>query len=94
MDHYNGIISGIKEEDMKQENRKQEDKKQFLFGAVYIIEQDYTQEEIRRDLSQMQEYGCNLITLCRWETHGWQRILMSGYLIRPEWYWMSVKSWV
>ena len=48
---------------MKQENRKQEDKKQFLFGAVYIIEQDYTQEEIRRDLSQMQEYGCNLITL-------------------------------
>ena len=28
---------------MKQENRKQEDKKQFLFGAVYIIEQDYTQ---------------------------------------------------
>ena len=39
---------------MKQENRKQEDKKQFLFGAVYIIEQDYTQEEIRRDLMKLQ----------------------------------------
>lgn len=36
---------------------------QFLFGAVYIIEQDYSEEEIRRDLTLMREYGCNLITL-------------------------------
>lgn len=36
---------------------------QFLFGAVYIIEQDYSAGEIRRDLSRMKEYGCNLITL-------------------------------
>ena len=47
---------GRKQEDSRksQENRKQEDKKQFLFGAVYIIEQDYTQEEIRRDLMKLQ----------------------------------------
>lgn len=36
---------------------------EFLFGAVYIIEQDYTREEICRDLTLMREYGCNLITL-------------------------------
>ncbi|MFT4008328.1 MAG: hypothetical protein QM683_22920, partial [Lacrimispora sp.] len=36
---------------------------QFLFGAVYIIEQDYTQEEIRRDLTCMKDCGFNLVTL-------------------------------
>lgn len=36
---------------------------QFLFGAVYIIEQDYSQEEIRRDLSYMKDCGFNLVTL-------------------------------
>lgn len=36
---------------------------EFLFGAVYIIEQDYTDEVIRRDLNLMKEHGCNLITL-------------------------------
>ena len=36
---------------------------QFLFGAVYIIEQDYTKEEIGRDLKLMKECGFNLITL-------------------------------
>lgn len=35
----------------------------FLFGAVYIIEQDYTDEEIVRDLQNMKECGYNLITL-------------------------------
>ena len=37
--------------------------KDYLFGAVYIIEQDYTEEEIRRDLSLMRNHGCNLVTL-------------------------------
>ncbi len=36
---------------------------QFLFGAVYIIEQDYTEEEIRRDLKNMKDCGFNLVTL-------------------------------
>lgn len=36
---------------------------QFLFGAVYIIEQDYTDEEIRRDLKNMKDCGFNLVTL-------------------------------
>lgn len=36
---------------------------QFLFGAVYIIEQDYTDEEMRRDLSNMRDCGFNLVTL-------------------------------
>lgn len=35
----------------------------FNFGAVYIIEQDYTDEEIQRDLQCMKEAGFNLITL-------------------------------
>ena len=35
----------------------------FLFGAVYIIEQDYTDEEICRDLVNMKNCGFNLITL-------------------------------
>lgn len=35
----------------------------FLFGAVYIIEQDYTDEEIRRDLQNMRDCGFNLVTL-------------------------------
>lgn len=35
----------------------------FLFGAVYIIEQDYTDEEMRRDLTNMRACGFNLITL-------------------------------
>ncbi len=35
----------------------------FLFGAVYIIEQDYTDEEMRRDLTNMRDCGFNLITL-------------------------------
>ena len=35
----------------------------FLFGAVYIIEQDYTDEEMRRDLANMRDCGFNLITL-------------------------------
>lgn len=37
--------------------------KPFLFGAVYIIEQDYTEEEIHRDLQYMKECGYNLVTL-------------------------------
>ena len=37
--------------------------KQFLFGAVYIIEQDYTIEEMERDLKLMKEDGHNLLTL-------------------------------
>ena len=37
--------------------------KEYQFGAVYIIEQDYTPDEIRRDLACMKEHGCNLITL-------------------------------
>ena len=37
--------------------------KDYLFGAVYIIEQDYTDEEIRRDLENMKRCGYNLITL-------------------------------
>ena len=36
---------------------------EFLFGAVYIIEQDYTDEEMRRDLNNMKDCGFNLITL-------------------------------
>lgn len=36
---------------------------EFLFGAVYIIEQDYTDDEIRRDLDNMRTCGYNLITL-------------------------------
>ncbi|MBQ8597144.1 MAG: beta-galactosidase [Lachnospiraceae bacterium] len=35
----------------------------FLFGAVYIIEQDYTDEEMRRDLTNMRDCGFNLVTL-------------------------------
>lgn len=35
----------------------------FLFGAVYIIEQDYRDEEIKRDLRAMKEHGFNLVTL-------------------------------
>lgn len=35
----------------------------YLFGAVYIIEQDYTDEEIIRDLENMKACGYNLITL-------------------------------
>lgn len=35
----------------------------FQFGAVYIIEQDYTDEEMRRDLKNMKDCGFNLITL-------------------------------
>ena len=35
----------------------------FLFGAVYIIEQDYTDEEMRRDLENMRACGFNLVTL-------------------------------
>lgn len=34
-----------------------------LFGAVYIIEQDYTDEEMRRDLHNMKDCGFHLITL-------------------------------
>lgn len=36
---------------------------EFLFGAVYIIEQDYTDEEILRDLKNMRDCGYNLVTL-------------------------------
>ena len=36
---------------------------EFLFGAVYVIEQDYTEQEIRRDLKHMKDCGFNLITL-------------------------------
>lgn len=36
---------------------------QFLFGAVYIIEQDYTDEEIKRDFLNMKSCGYNLVTL-------------------------------
>lgn len=35
----------------------------FLFGAVYIIEQDYTDEEMKRDLRAMRDHGFNLVTL-------------------------------
>jgi beta-galactosidase len=35
----------------------------YLFGAVYIIEQDYTDEEMQRDLKNMRDAGYNLITL-------------------------------
>lgn len=35
----------------------------FRFGAVYIIEQDYTDEEMRRDLENMRSCGFNLVTL-------------------------------
>lgn len=34
-----------------------------LFGAVYIIEQDYTDDEMRRDLRNMKDCGFHLITL-------------------------------
>ncbi len=36
---------------------------QFMFGAVYIIEQDYTDEEMYRDLKNMKECGFTMITL-------------------------------
>lgn len=49
--------------DQRERGVKEEMMNQFLFGAVYIIEQDYSEEEIKRDLSLMKEYGCNLITL-------------------------------
>lgn len=35
----------------------------YKFGAVYVLEQDYTDEEIVRDLTNMKECGYNLITL-------------------------------
>ncbi|MFI3169993.1 MAG: beta-galactosidase [Faecalibacterium sp.] len=35
----------------------------FLFGAVYVLEQDYTDAEIRVDLQNMKDQGFNLITL-------------------------------
>jgi beta-galactosidase len=35
----------------------------YLFGSVYIIERDYTDETIERDLRHMRECGFNLITL-------------------------------
>ncbi len=35
----------------------------FLFGAVYVLEQDYTDAEIRADLQNMKDQGFNLITL-------------------------------
>jgi len=35
----------------------------FLFGAVYIIEQEYTDETVWRDLRNMKDCGFNLITL-------------------------------
>lgn len=35
----------------------------YLFGAVYIIEQDYSDDEIIRDLTNMKNVGYNLITL-------------------------------
>lgn len=34
-----------------------------MFGAVYVIEQDYTREEMVRDFKNMQEMGFTLITL-------------------------------
>jgi len=37
--------------------------KDYLFGAVYIIEEDYTDEEMVRDLSNMKNCGYNLVTL-------------------------------
>ena len=37
--------------------------KKYLFGAVYIIEQEYSDAEIIRDLRNMKEAGYNLITL-------------------------------
>ncbi|GHV90292.1 beta-galactosidase [Spirochaetia bacterium] len=39
------------------------DKNNYLFGAVYVIEQDYTDEEMVRDLTNMKEAGYNLVTL-------------------------------
>lgn len=51
---------------------------QCLFGAVYIIEQDYTDEEMRRDLKNMRDCGFGLVTLWpvanAWladSSHGW-----------------------
>lgn len=35
----------------------------FMFGAVYIIEQDCSDSEMKRDLKYMKDYGYNLITL-------------------------------
>lgn len=40
--------------------------KEYLFGAVYIIEPDYTPEEMQRDLANMRGSGFNLVTL--WPT--------------------------
>lgn len=37
--------------------------KNLLFGAVYILEQDYSDAEIENDLRNMKEGGCDLITL-------------------------------
>ncbi len=37
--------------------------RKFLFGAVYVLEQDYTDAEIRKDLQNMKDQGFNLITL-------------------------------
>jgi beta-galactosidase GanA len=37
--------------------------KNYLFGSVYIIEKDYTLDEIRKDLKNMKDMGFNLITL-------------------------------
>ena len=35
----------------------------FMFGAVYIIEQEYSDETILRDLKNMKDCGCDLVTL-------------------------------
>lgn len=35
----------------------------YLFGAVYVIEQNYTEQEIRRDLRNMKTCGYNLVTI-------------------------------
>ena len=37
--------------------------KRLDFGAVYVIERDYSDDEIRRDLHNMKNDGYNLITL-------------------------------
>lgn len=37
--------------------------KKYLFGAVYILEQEYSDEEIIRDLTNMKKAGYNTITL-------------------------------
>lgn len=37
--------------------------RQFMFGAVYIIEQDYTDDEIYQDLKNMRDCGFTLVTL-------------------------------